>query len=80
MVDESRQVQVKPGEVEERLNHLEYVIDGTVKMVTHLKKGSLEVQTTDFLELMEIVKDAIAVYRDEVVDQKDSETNSEEPV
>jgi hypothetical protein len=74
MANGSRSVQVSGGQVEEKLNHLEYVVDGTVRSVTHLKKGPLKEQTTDFLELMGIVKDAIATYRDEVADQKDAES------
>lgn len=66
-------VQVRMAEVEEKLNHLEYVVDGTVKLVTSIREGPLMEQTKDFVKLLGIVKDAIATYRDEVADQKDRE-------
>lgn len=70
-------VQVGPVEVEEKLNHLEYVVDGTVKTLTSFKKRSLGDQTRDFLELMRVVKDAIGIYRDEVADQQGAESGED---
>lgn len=73
MMGESRQVRITPGELEENLNHLEYVVENTKKVIIPFKNGPLKDQTKDFLKLMEIVGDAIATYRDEVADQVDME-------
>ena len=73
MVNGRVSVQIRMSEVKERLNHLEYAVSDTVRLVTHLRRSPLREQTMDFLELMKIVKDAIGVYRDEVADQIDLE-------
>ena len=73
MTIEVKQVQVKPGELVERLNYLEYVTDNTVKLVNPFKNGLLRKQTEEFLELMRVFKDAVGTYRDAVADQEDRE-------
>jgi hypothetical protein len=73
MMGESRPLRITSSELVEKLNHLEYVVENTKKVVTTFKNGPLEGQTGDFLRFMEIVKDAIAAYRDEVADQVDIE-------
>lgn len=73
MMDGSRQAPITSSGLVEKLDHLEYVVENTNKVVTTFKNDSLKDQTKDFLKLMEIVKDAIATYRDEVADQADME-------
>jgi len=73
MARESRPIQIQPGELGEKLTHLEYVVENTKKAVTSFKNDKLKDQTEDFLKLMEIVKDAVGLYRDEVADLMDME-------
>ena len=71
MENQVRQTQVDSSELEEKLNHLEYVVKTTSKTVASFKHAKLNDQTEDFLSLLGIVRDAISTYRDEVVDQID---------
>jgi hypothetical protein len=73
MANEVKPVPVKPKELEERLNYLEYVVENTKKVAAPFKNGPLKSQTEDFLELVEAFKDAIGTYRDEILDQGDME-------
>jgi hypothetical protein len=73
MVGESKLDPRKLSELEERLNYLEYTVNGVKKVVTPFKGGPLKDQTEDFLKLMEVFQDAITIYRDEITDQVDLE-------